>query len=290
MRVGGALGVVSLMTCYGATQGVRTARMEMHPPRSHSAREVAAAALPGLQDVRFRASDGVELAAWYVPSKNRAAVLLGHGWGANRSELVPQARALTEEGFGVLLLDWRAHGESGGDLCTWGDRERRDVSAAIDFVSARPEVDPGRIGGLGFSMGAASMILGAAQDPRLRSLMLEATVSSLEEYAALDPPRLGPISTRPLLAAVRRAGVDVDAVRPIDLVGRFAPGNLLLLYGDKDRWIPPAMLQKMRSAVRAPEQVWVVPGAGHGGCREAAGAAYFQRMIAFFRAALLAGA
>ena len=50
------------------------------------------------------------------------------------------------------------------------------------------------------------------------------------------------------------------------------------------------MLQKMRSAVRAPEQVWVVPGAGHGGCREAAGAAYFQRMIAFFRAALLSGA
>lgn len=287
MRIGGALGVAMLACGWVALQSARTARRELRPPRTRAARESVATELPGLEDARLSTSDGIELAAWYVPSVNGAAVVLGHGLGANRTQLLPQARALTQAGFGVLLLDWRAHGDSGGDLCTWGDHERRDVSVALDFLASRADVEPDRIGGLGLSMGSTSLIMGAARDPRLSSLMLEATSSSIEDGAALDPPRWGPISTWPALEVFRRAGVDVSAVRPIDVLGGFGPGKLLLVYGEKDPWVPPEMVQKMTKAVQAPEQVWVVPGAGHGDCWNVAGPLYSERMIAFFRGALL---
>lgn len=286
-HLGGALGLALLACGWVALQSVRLARRELHPTRTRGAREPVAAELPALEDARIKTSDGIDLAAWYVPSRNGAAVLLGHGLGANRAQLLPQARALTQAGFGVLLLDWRAHGDSGGELCTWGDHERRDVSGALDFLASRADVEPGRIGGLGVSLGATSLILGAARDPRLVGLMVEATSSSLEDGAALDPPRWGPISTWPGLEVFRRAGVDVAAVRPVDVLGRFAPGKLLLVYGEKDKWIPPSMVQKMARAVQAPEQIWVVPGAGHGACWEVAGPLYPERMIAFFRSALL---
>lgn len=287
-RLGGVLGLGLLACGWVALQSARLARRELHPARTRAVREAVATELPGLEDTRFVTSDGIELAAWYVPSRNGAAVVLGHGFGANRAQLVPQARALTQAGFGVLLLDWRAHGDSGGDLCSWGDHERRDVSRALDFLASRAEVEPGRIGGLGVSMGATSLVLGAARDPRLSSLLLEATTSSLEDGAALDPPRWGPVSTWPSIAVFRRAGVDVSAVRPVDVLGRFGPGKLLLVYGEKDDWIPPDMVQQMTRAVQAPTQVWVVPGAGHGECWNVAGPLYAQRMIAFFQASLLA--
>ncbi|MBK6578642.1 MAG: hypothetical protein IPG17_21075 [Sandaracinaceae bacterium] len=107
------------------------------------------------------------------------------------------------------------------------------MSVALDFLASRADVEPDRIGGLGLSMGSTSLIMGAARDPRLSSLMLEATSSSIEDGAALDPPRWGPISTWPALEVFRRAGVDVSAVRPIDILGSFGSESSCSSTGER---------------------------------------------------------
>lgn len=285
------LGLALLAACavgaYVMLGSIRLALAELHPRSSLPQRPVEA--LPGgLHEVALRTSDGVTVSAWYVPSRNRAAVVLGHGFASNRAAMLPEARMLAGAGFGVLLFDWRAHGASGGERCTWGDCERHDVRAAVDFLTARPEVDPGRIGALGVSLGGVALVLAAAEDQRLAAVAAEAVWTSLADQARLDPPRWGWVSAWPQLAVFRGAGLDLDAIRPVAVVAAIAPRPLLLLYGGQDPWLPPDMRARIAAAAPAAE-VWLVPEAGHAGCRSARPDEYQRRILAFFNQALRNG-
>ena len=116
--------------------------------------------------VTVTTSDSLELAGSYVPSKNRAAVILFPG--ATRSN---EARMLIRHGYGVLLLDPRGQGRSEGDTVRWaGDR---DLLGAVDFLRSRADVDPHRIGGFGFSVGGEILLEAAAQSNGLKAVVSE---------------------------------------------------------------------------------------------------------------------
>ena len=111
-------------------------------------------------------ADSLELAASYVPSRNRAAVVLFPG--ATRSR---EARMLIRHGYGVLLLDPRGQGSSEGDTVRWaGDR---DLLAAAEYLRRRPDVDPDRIGGFGFSIGGEILLEAAAQSTAYKAIVTE---------------------------------------------------------------------------------------------------------------------
>ena len=87
------------------------------------------------QDVTLETSDGVSLAAWYVPSANRAAIVLLHGAGSTRSNVLDQAAVLAEAGFGVLMVDARGHGDSGGHAMDFGWHGDADITAATAYLA-----------------------------------------------------------------------------------------------------------------------------------------------------------
>ena len=95
--------------------------------------------------MKLHTSDGLDLAGWYVPSRNGAAVIVFPGRSGTRK----QARMLARNGYGVLLYDRRGEGASEGDPNGWGWDFDKDILAGIDFLKDRPDVDPHRIGGLG---------------------------------------------------------------------------------------------------------------------------------------------
>ena len=95
-------------------------------------------------DVALRTADGVRLSAWYIPSRNGAAVVLLPGSGSTRSAVLAQAAVLARHGYGTLLMDGRGHGLSGGhamDFGWWGDR---DTAAAVSFLARQPGVRSAR--------------------------------------------------------------------------------------------------------------------------------------------------
>ena len=264
---------------YGRVSGM------IHPARVHVTVEDEAGAkrdLPGLEDVTFRTTDGLALRAWFAPGSRRAAVVFVHGGGGNRTQLLPEARILASHGYGVLAYDSRASGESDGDLVTCGDHEQRDVAAAIDFVSARAEIDSKRIGILGFSIGASTVALEAAGDPRVRAVVLYATWSSMEDEIKGKAHRFGPLSWGPVLFGLRRQGIDVDAVRPIDHVAEIGPRPLLMIAGTDDSDTPVAVMKRVFEAASEPKELWVEPHATHGHCVEAAPEEYEKRVVGFF--------
>ena len=145
------------------------------------AKASAFAKIPKLEDVTLRTADGMNLRAWFAPGERRAVVIFVHGGGGNRAQLLPEEIVLSQHGYGILAYDSRASGESDGDLVSWGDREQHDLIAAIDYAASRPEVDPGRIAVLGFSIGASTVAMTAARDPRPSAVILYATWTSLTD-------------------------------------------------------------------------------------------------------------
>jgi hypothetical protein len=128
---------------------------------SHVSRsEVPAADLGAAhEDVGLHTADGLDLDGWYVPSRNRAAVIVFPGRSGTRR----QARMLVRHGYGVLLYDRRGEGRSEGDPNSFGWDFDKDIRAGIDFLRHRADVDPRRIAGLGLSVGGEMMLQTAAQ-------------------------------------------------------------------------------------------------------------------------------
>jgi uncharacterized protein len=131
--------------------------------------------------VSFRASDGVRLSGWYVPGRNRAAIVLVHGGGGDREGAVRHARMLARAGYGVLLYDARGRGRSEGHENAFGWRWHRDVRGAVDYLRAR---GVRRIGLLGLSTGAEAVVTEAAHDPRRRRCRRRSPGTNLALYRA----------------------------------------------------------------------------------------------------------
>ncbi len=79
-------------------------------------------------------------------------MILLHGLHSRKERLLPLAAELNEAGFNILMFDFRAHGESGGEYTTFGLRELLDLLGALDYLLNRTDVSSERIGVLGFSM------------------------------------------------------------------------------------------------------------------------------------------
>jgi dienelactone hydrolase len=123
--------------------------------------------------VTLTTADGVDLAAWYLPGTNRAGVVVMHGAGNTRSDVLDQAAVLARSGYAVVMLDARGHGDSGGTAMDFGWYGDLDIAAGTDFLASQPELDPGRIGVVGFSMGGEEAIGATAADSRIRAVVAE---------------------------------------------------------------------------------------------------------------------
>jgi uncharacterized protein len=274
-REAGRLGRIALgcATVLGALVVLRTVPLawrDLHPARralTDADRTEAGRTLPGLEPVEFRTDDGLVLHGWFAPGRDGSAVVLVHGLGGNRAELLPEASVLLRHGHAVLLFDSRASGESEGTLATWGDRERRDVAAAVRWVRTRSGVDPARIGLYGFSVGASTVALAAAEDASVRAVALGPVWPSLdaELHRKFQLSRGRPAVLAE--AVFRLGGVDVDAVRPVDALPRIPPRPVLFISGSRDEDTPSEVVDGL--AARVPGALrWNVQGGGHGGFGE----------------------
>src|SRR4051795_6764112 len=156
---------------------VTVAIIATHKPREAIGAPPSAAYRP----VTFNAGDGLRLSGWYVPSENRAAVVIVHGGGGDRTGSLRHAALLARHGYGVLVYDARSRGASQGASNQFGWDWPKDVAGALAFLRRRADVDPQRIGGLGLSTGADVLIqVAARRDDGLRAVVGDgATAESL---------------------------------------------------------------------------------------------------------------
>jgi len=243
------------------------------------------------EPVTFRSSTGVTIAGRFIPGASKATIILSHGYGDNQNQMLPWADFLNRSGFSVFTYDMRARGASGGRDVTLGALEQFDLVSAVEYLATRPDVDPNRIGALGVSLGGSTTILAAARDARIKAVVDDCGFSdapdvistSFEHFIGIPAWPFAPVAVR---IAEWRAGVDVNGVRPMDVIGSISPRPIFIIHGTVDQDVPPDNGVRNYDAARQPKQIWWVAGAGHNQSREVAGAAYGQRINAFFHQAL----
>jgi uncharacterized protein len=254
-----------------------------------------------LADVSITTPDNVILRASIIrPDRsNGNAVILLHGAGDNRMGMTGYAQLLLAHGYTVLLPDARGHGESGGDLASYGLIERHDIRQWFDFLAASPlphrensKQAPARcIYGLGESMGAAQLLQSLPQT-RFCAVAAESSFSNFREIAydrMGQPFHLGPWVGRTVLRPVVEIAflrarwkfhVDIEQASPEDAVAATRV-PVFLIHGQVDGNIPLRHARRIHE--RYPSSVlWEVPHAEHCGALAVAPQEFEQRLLAWF--------
>jgi fermentation-respiration switch protein FrsA (DUF1100 family) len=239
--------------------------------------------------VTFTSYDGVTLSGWYIPPQNGAAVILLHGYGAHRVEMLGRAGMLAKHGYGALLYDLRAHGESGGHMRSLGWADTNDVLAALAFLQQREEVDPGRVGILGFSVGGQVALRAAAQADEIAAVVAEepglARCQDIPELVSLDE-RLTALSYWLGFKGIAwRTGVPPPSA-VVAVIGDIAPRPILLIATGQD--VGLRLVKHYYARAGEPKTLWEIPETGHGIGSVAHPVEYEERVVSFFNQALLA--
>lgn len=242
------------------------------------------------EDVTFRTADGLTLRGWYFDATGDRAAIVVHGKDSNRiagenrtGEKI--ADFLIADGYDVLLFDLRGHGESDGDRFSLGYLERRDVAAAIDYVSGRG-VREDRIALIGISMGAGTVLQTLLLRPNVGAVVADSAYAdartlvgeNLEQVAGVP----GWFTPGVLFFSNVVFGLDGDQVRPIDVVRANPDRPFLFIHCDADELIamhhPRELLAA--SASKASE-LWVATGCQHAWAFNKYPAEYQARLLAF---------
>jgi fermentation-respiration switch protein FrsA (DUF1100 family) len=259
--------------------------------------------------------DHISLKGWFIPGilpdgrlTTDRMIIAVHGTRTNRESpgdhLLQLTGALAHNGLGVLSFDMRGMGESPPAPLSMGNLEQRDVLGAVDFLRRGtlpfPELGrPRLIGGLGISMGAATLLLAAAREPAIQAVVSDSAYADAAPLLEREIPKRSvavvgriPGAFAPSALSMARIlyGVDLFDARPIGSIGRIAPRPLLLIHGAADDYVPVSNFQQLAAAAASPAgarvTTWLVPKTSHAQAFKNTGPVYVTRVLAFFDAAL----
>lgn len=246
----------------------------------------------GLQfeDINFPAAkDKLTIRGWFVPARSERVVLVVHGLGANRADVLEPAVALAKSGFNLLLIDLRGHGSSDGKVCSYGYFEQRDVLGALAYLKKRGFQ---QVGVLSYSMGASTSLMVMSYTPEIKALVADSAFAHLgrelrHAFTYATGGRIPKICLPGMLLMARLLrGIKIGEVRPEEAVRKLNGRRLLLIHGDSDLLVPPENIQKLKEAAGDTAQTWIIKGAGHVGSYYIKPQQYVNRLLTFFQTEL----
>lgn len=248
-----------------------------------------------LTDVSITTRDGLTLRAWYIEPEqpNGSSAILLHGVTDNRLGVSGYGELLLQHGYSVLLPDARAHGDSDGNLASYGFREGPDVHQWVDWIYQN---HPAKcVYGFGESMGAGIILQSLTREQRFCAVAAESPFADFREGAfdrvghtvgILNVPGaqafLRPAIEVGALYALVRYGLDLDAVSPRKAVAA-STTPVLLIHGTADMNIRPKNSELIHNASLDHSVLWEVPHAAHCGAWSTEHQEFEDRLLGFFK-------
>jgi pimeloyl-ACP methyl ester carboxylesterase len=243
------------------------------------------------EDIAVQARAGDSFQGYFIPGSNGATIVIPPPLNSGRGNRMHEADVLLRNGYSVFTFESRSC--AGMEPLSLGYREVDEVTDTLDYLQTRQDVDPNRIGILGFSSAGATAIMAAPRLPQLRAVVAEGGYGDFWRNA------LGQGYTDSVLVAYFEAiyrwtmrltyrlvtGVDMSQLSPVSAIDRIAPRPILLIYGSEEVSLNGGRQQQAAAGENA--ELWVVPGAGHGNYLETAPDEYERRVITFLDAALV---
>lgn len=239
------------------------------------------------EDIQFPAQDGIRLSGWFIPAvddsrRDGAAVVLVHGWPWNRLgltaddwysglegsrpvDLLRLAYKLHQDGYHVLMFDLRNHGESAAaPPVTFGWQEANDLLGAVSYLNGRAEVNKDRIGAVGFSMGANTILYALPQTNQIKAAVAVQPTSADTFASRYGNDLLGPLSLAavPLAEAMYQAagGLRFAALQPAFPAAGAGQTPVLYIQGEGDQWGSVADVAQMAGNTPQADGPLVVEG------------------------------
>jgi uncharacterized protein len=243
------------------------------------------------EGVTFKGGDDLTLAGWFTPPQNGATIILLHGYGGNRTAMIWHAQTLVKAGYGVLMYDERASGESAGQRRSYGWEDPLDVGGALRYLGSRPEADPQRIAIAGCSMGAQIALQAAARYPDLKAVWADgpAIVRPIDQPPPTNWATAIAFLSDYVIDAMYQSRLQITAPAPlIDILGDIAPRPIMLVGGGTPH--PYFGSEAPREAYFAQHaggnaEVWIIPEAYHCDGPVQRPDEYAARLVKFFDAA-----
>lgn len=216
-------------------------------------------------EVMVSAANGKQLFGWFIPAGERApALVVMHGWGGNAEMMLPLAAPLHAAGFALLLLDARCHGRSADDSFTSLPRFAEDIEAGLGWLAGQPEVDAGRLGIIGHSVGAGAALLVAARQPSLGAVISLAAFAHpalmMRRWLASKNIPHWPVGAYILGYVQRVIGYRFDDIAPCRTIARVSC-PVLLVHGQDDATVPADEARQIHAAAVGDKvELFVVPG------------------------------
>lgn len=190
----------------------------------------------------FTTKDGIKISSWYIPVKHaKGVVILIHGFKRTENGKVfglGYAQFLYAAGYSTLLVDLRSVGDSPGNKVWLGVKEWQDVAAAYDFVKFLPENKGKKIGYLGISMGAATVLIAAGKTGKGDFVIASVPYASFTRMfvhqlkQAKLPPSIFSVFLR--LAALFELGWNYDSFSPVNFIKKIHVPVLFFAAEDDD--------------------------------------------------------
>lgn len=255
------------------------------------------------EEVSFPSRESaIMISGWLIPSAsadapaNDPAVIAVHGLGGckrDQSVLIP-AGMLHEAGFTVLVIDMRDHGDSTIEdgRFAGGTEEYRDVLGAWDWLVEERGIPPERIGLLGVSLGAGTVVIAAGQEERVAAVWEDSgwaeIPSAVEDYLVFKgyPSIVGPAGT---LVARFISGDDLSGPSPIDTAPLLNGRPLHITHGTADETVRSHQAELLAAAILeagGTVEPWILEGVAHAWAMLEEPDEYERRLVEFFRGAL----
>ncbi|SFR58214.1 hypothetical protein SAMN05216203_1572 [Marinobacter daqiaonensis] len=208
------------------------------------------------EDVWIDTPDGETLHAWWLPAEGEARghVYFLHGNAQNISSHILNVAWLPEEGYNVLLLDYRGYGRSSGEIDLEG--ALIDSEAGLRWLEANRETQQLPVYMLGQSLGGALAIILASDwvsrgnEPPLSGLIADSTFSG---FRAIAREKLGDFwLTWPI--QIPLSWTVTDQYEPIDKIADISPVPVIIVHSVKDGIIPTHHGLRLYEAAREPKR------------------------------------
>ena len=239
---------------------------------------------PHVEDVWFKADDGVALHGWYCtpcravdgvdqPIPTEGVLLYLHGNAGNISHRYDQLHLLMFLGVSVFIIDYRGYGRSEGKPSEKG--LYLDARAAWSCLTESRRVDPGNIVVLGKSLGGAVAIdLASDGGAAPAGLIVQSSFTSVADMARL----VMPIIPRSWIRTKMNSIAKIDRV----------DCPKLFVHSRADEIVPYELGRQLYEAASSPKHFYTVEGAGHNDTTSAGGKAYMRQLQDFIADALTA--
>jgi dipeptidyl aminopeptidase/acylaminoacyl peptidase len=235
--------------------------------------------------------DDLTLRGWLLPGSPEAPYLIFvHGIGDQRTgnKALELASRLHEDGYNVLVFDLRGQGTSDGSFVSAGEFERYDVLGAYDFLLSRG-AEPGRVGLIGRSYGAATAIMAAVLEPGIAAVVADSPFADVEDRIAKEAARKTPIPQDLVRVFLPPARLFADLLYGIHL-GSLKPERdvakldypVLIIHGEADERIPLSEGRRVYDAAQPGSEFWTLSGVMHADAFPSHPDEYVQRLRAYF--------